>query len=162
VQSSNGVPIVAGRVVSISAERGEAPEGVTPRPALTRGTAIGTGTPAAAPLWAVTGMPVGRARDTQIAVHNPGTGIAVVTVTVLGGSGDGSVLADAVEIQPGDSIVVQTSQVELESGTVTALVESGSPVVVERTISFANQDDLAMGLAVPLSGGADTLTDLAD
>lgn len=162
VQSSNDVPVVVGRVVSISAERSAAPEGVVPRPSLTRGTAIGTGTPVAAPLWAVTGVLVGEGRNTQIAVHNPGTGIAVVTVTVLGGPGDGTVLADAVEVAPGDSVVVRAALAELGNQQVTALVESGSPIVVERTIPFAGQNDLAMGLGVPLSGGADSLTDLAD
>jgi hypothetical protein len=71
------------------------------------------------------------------------------------------VLADAVEVEPGDSVVVRAAVAELGSGAVTAVVESESPVVVERTIPFVNQDDLAMGLAVPLSGGADSLTDLA-
>lgn len=162
VQSSNGVPVVVGRVVSISAQRGDTPEGVIPRPALTRGTAIGTATPVAARLWAVTGMLVGPGRNSQVAVHNPGTGIAVVTVTVLGGERDGTVLADAVEVEPGDSVLVRAASAELGSGTVTAVVESESPVVVERTIAFANQDDLAMSSAVPLSGGAGSLTDLAD
>ena len=37
-----------------------------------------------------------------------------------------------------------------ESAKVTVLVEATAPVVVERTVTFLRQDDLSMGLAVPL------------
>lgn len=73
-----------------------------------------------------------------------------MTATVIGGTGDGTILADAVEIAPGDSLAVRTRGQSLGEGEVTVLVEATSPVVVERTITYLGQDDLAMGMAVPL------------
>ncbi len=160
VQSVNRVDVVAGRVVSITGGRAPGPAEIVRRPGLTLGAAIGTGTPVASPLWAITGLLVGPSQDSQVLVHNPGTGIAVATVTIIGGSGDGTVLADAVEIAPGDSVAVRAGDAELGSGRVNALVEADAPVVVERTITFDAQDDLSMGLAVPLPSDASALSDL--
>ncbi len=151
VQTDVTTPVVAGRVVTITGPRADpsSPE-IYPRPALSRGTAVGTGTPVAATLWAATGVDVGGRQESAVLIHNPSSTAAVVTVTVLGGNGDGTILADAVEVAPGDSVAVGTAGQKLGSSEVSLLVESEAPVVVERTLTFAAQDDLSMGMAVPL------------
>lgn len=151
IETDDDTPIVAGRVDTVFARREDpsAPE-ITARPPLTLGTAIGTGTPDAAPLWAATGLVVGERSESLVAVHNPSADTVRVTATVIGGTGDGTILADAVEIAPGDSLAVRTRGQSLGEGEVTVLVEATAPVVVERTITYLGQDDLAMGMAVPL------------
>lgn len=159
VETDAGTPIIVGRVDTISGGR-KAPSSpeITARPPLSLGTAIGTGTPVAAPLWAATGMVVGPRSESLLAVHNPSAGTVRVSATVIGGSGDGTALADAVEIAPGDSVAIRTRGQSLGRGAVTVLVEATRAVVVERTITFIRQDDLSMGVAVPLPvGGRDLI-----
>ena len=86
----------------------------------------------------------------MVAVHNPSSSIVVVTATVIGGAGDGTVLADEVEVAPGDSLAVATAGAELGRSEVTVLVEADAPVVVERTVTFGRQNDVSIGMAVPL------------
>ncbi len=151
VESGARAPVVVGRVVTITGPREDpsAPE-VTARPPTTRGTAIGTGTPVAATLWAATGLVVGGPQESTVLVHNPTSASVTVSATAIGGNGDGTLLADEVEIAAGDSFAVATRGQGLGRGEVTVLVEATAPVVVERTITFVDQDDLSMGLAVPL------------
>ena len=158
VETDDDTPIVAGRVVTLtgSREATSSPE-IAARPPVSLGTAIGNGTPVAASLWATTGVVVGGRQESLVAVHNPSTDTVRVSATVIGGSGDGTTLADAVEVAPGDSLAIGTAGRELGSVEVTILVEATAPVVVERTITFLNQNDLSMGLAVPLPNGRDGL-----
>lgn len=158
VETDDDTPIVAGRVVTLtgSREATSSPE-IAARPPVSLGTAIGNGTPVAASLWATTGVVVGGRQESLVAVHNPSTDTVRVNATVIGGSGDGTTLADAVEVAPGDSLAIGTTGRELGSVEVTILVEATAPVVVERTITFLNQNDLSMGLAVPLPNGRDGL-----
>lgn len=154
VQTDDDTPVVVGRVDTVFGPRGDvsSPD-ITPRPPVTLGTAIGTGTPVVGPLWAITGLVVGDRQESVVAVHNPSLDTVRVTATVIGGSGDGTVLADAVEIAPGDSLAVRTRDRGLGDGAVSVLVEATAPVAVERTITYLGQNDLAMGLAVPLRSG---------
>jgi acyl-coenzyme A synthetase/AMP-(fatty) acid ligase len=55
-----------------------------------------------------------------------------------------------VEVAPGDSLAVATAGAELGRSEVTVLVEANAPVVVERTVTFGRQNDLSVGIAVPL------------
>jgi hypothetical protein len=157
---TEGVGVVAGRVVTITGGRAPSPEGIARRPPLDRGTAVGTGSPVSSPLWAATGVVVGEDQDSSVLVHNPSTGIVVVSATAFGEQGDGTVLADAVEVPAGDSLAIPTAGQGLGSGAVTVVVEAQAPVVVERTLTFAGRDDLSMGLAVPLRPDGDALADL--
>ncbi len=150
VQTETSTPIVAGRVVTIYGEAA-APgtDGIVARPGLTSGLANGTASPVASTLWATTGVNVGPKRSATVSVFNPGEDTVRFSATVLGGPQDGSVLADAVEVSPGDSVAVVSSALELESAVVTVQVEATGPVVVERTLSWVDVEDLAMGLAIP-------------
>jgi hypothetical protein len=151
VETSEDTPVVVGRVIDITGGREDPSETeVTARPPMNRGSAIGTGTPVAATLWAATGLVVGEGQESVVAVHNPSSSIVVVTATVIGGAGDGTVLADEVEVAPGDSLAVATAGAELGRSEVTVLVEANAPVVVERTVTFGRQNDLSVGMAVPL------------
>lgn len=144
-------PVVAARVITIVGPRADpTTEGVTARPPVSAGTTIGTGTPVAAPLWAATGLVVGGSDESVLAVHNPSADTVRVTATVIGGAGDGSVLADALEVAPGDSLAIPTRDRGLGDTDVTVLVEATGPVVVERTLTFLAVNDLSVGLAVPL------------
>jgi len=159
VESGDRTPVVVGRVVTITGPREDpsSPE-IAARPPMTRGTAIGTGTPIGAMLWAATGLVVGGRQESTVLVHNPTASSVTVTATVIGGEGDGTPLADEVEIPAGDSLTVATRGRGLGDSEVTVLVEATAPVVVERTVTFLNQDDLSMGLAVPLPLDRDGLT----
>ena len=151
VESVDGSPVVVGRVVTITGPREDpsAPE-IDARPPTSRGTAIGTGTPVGATLWAATGLVVGGRQESTVLIHNPTSDRVTVTATVIGGEGDGTPLADEVDIAAGDSLAVATRGRGLGEREVTVLVEATAPVVVERTVTFLRQDDLSMGLAVPL------------
>jgi hypothetical protein len=151
VETDEDTPLVAGRVVTVFAGR-EDPSAaeIVARPPVSLGTSIGTGSPDAAALWATTGVVVGERQESVIAVHNPSLDTVRVTATVLGGEADGKVLADAVEVAPGDSLAVRTRDQGLGGNEVTVVVEATAPVVVERTITYLNQNDFSMGLAVPL------------
>lgn len=152
VQTDLDTPVVAGRVITISdAPSAPATEGVVSRPSISRGLANGTGSPVASLLWVAAGIDVGAEHGTTVAVHNPGQGTARFSATIIGGPQDSTVLVESVEVAPGDSVAVETSSFELDQGTVTVMVESTEPVVVERTIVWQGLDELAMGLAVPLS-----------
>ncbi len=151
VQSDDDVGVVVGRVVTLSgAAAAPSGDGIITRPDLSGGTSIGTATPVAAPLWVVTGYRSGGGQQSSVAVFNAGTGIVVMSATVLGGPSDGTPLASDVEIAPGDSLVVGGDGTDLGPDPVTVLVEASSPVVVERLIPFPAQNDLSMSLAVPL------------
>ena len=63
------------------------------------------------------------------------------------------VLADEVEVAAGDSLALPVAAEGLSSGEVTVVVSAGAPLVVERLITVASRQDLAMGLAVPFLGG---------
>jgi hypothetical protein len=151
VLTEASTPVVVGRVVTVVGPRKEpTTDGITPRPAIQGGTTIGTATPVAARLWAATGLSLYGADVNLVAIHNPTDDTVRVTVTVIGGSGDGTVLADAVEVAPHDSTAVSTEGKKLGDKEITALVEATGPVVVERTITFVGENDFSMGLAVPL------------
>ena len=81
---------------------------------------------------------------------------------MLGGPQDGTALADAVEVSPGDSVAVVSSSFEFDAAAVTVQVEATGPVVVERTLSWLDLNDLAMGLAIPTPRDGAPLVALGD
>jgi hypothetical protein len=151
VQTGEDTPVVAARVVTVVGEGAEpsSPQ-IVARPSTPAGTSIGTGTPVAAALWAATGLSVGAQQQQLIAVHNPSSDIVRVSATVLGGAADGTVLADALEVAPGDSLAIRADDPTLGAGDVTVVVEADAPVVVERSSTAPSVADFSMGLAVPL------------
>jgi hypothetical protein len=151
VQTGADTPVVSARVVTVVGA-GAAPSTpqIVARPATVAGTSIGTGTPVAAALWAATGLSVGNGQEQLVAVHNPSSDTVRVSATVLGGAADGTVLADALEVAPGDSLAIRADDPALGVGDVTVVVEADAPVVVERSSTAPSAGDFSMGLAVPL------------
>lgn len=156
VETAEDTPVVVGRVTMISGPPA-APAGqpaaeppVVARPDLPRGTAIGTGTPLLSTTWVVPLVIVGGGQQPSVSVHNPGTGIVRVTATTFGADGKPVTIADQVEVQPGDGAVFSMADVDLPAGDVAVRVTATSPVLVERLVTFVDQSDLSMSLAVPM------------
>jgi hypothetical protein len=153
-------PVVVARTTTITA--GPTPPAdpkVPTRPALSKGVAIATGAPVGALRWLVPTFDAGRTPAPVLFVHNPGNGIAVVTVKMLVGGVARAVPAAAdVEVAPGDSIAVQVPS--KAPATVSLEVTASSPVVVERLVTYPAQDDLSFDLAVPVRGDRSPLTAL--
>lgn len=154
VETDAETPIVVGRVLDVSggpAElEGEATPEVVRRPSIEGGTTIGTGSPLASTAWIVPDLLVGEGQDPAVVFHNPGEGIVAVTARLLGAEGGGLLLLDGVEVPAGDGVVLRLSDHEIAAGHVGLVVESDSPVLVERVFTFGDQNDLTMGLAVPV------------
>ena len=152
VQSERSDRVVVGRSVLIDGPPGDATTpGVVQRPDLRWGATISGGSPIATTGWLASGMIVGENQQPMLQVHNPNPGIVSFTATVVGGSNDGLVLADGVEVAGGDTLALPVAAEGLAPGEVTVVVEAGAPVVVERLITFVTRQDLAMGLAVPFT-----------
>lgn len=161
VQTDEQTPLVVARVLEITGERADpTTEGVVQRPPVARGSSVGTGSPVVATVWATTGLAVGEPQESLVAVHNPNATPVVATATVFGGEGDTTALADEVEIPAGESLAITTAGLPLGSGVVSIVVEASSPVVVERTITYVTQNDLAVGSAVPLPTSSSPLRPL--
>lgn len=143
--------IVVGRSVLINAAPGEATaaEGVVLRPPLSWGATISSGTPLAATRWIASGFIIAGGQTPMLLVHNPNPGIVSFSARVLGGPDDGFQLADRTEIAAGDSLAIPLADQGFVEGELTLVVESESPLVVERIVTFAGLPDLSMGMAVP-------------
>jgi hypothetical protein len=159
VETSTQTPVVVGRVVRVTQgpQRPEPVEGqpeVVARISVGGGTTIGTGSPLLSTRWVVPFLRSGEGQDSSVSVHNPGTEPVRVSAVTLGGEGDPVDLAEEVEVPPGDGIVLRLADHDVDP-SVAVEVRSSSPVLVERTISIAELDDLAMGLAIPYPPGGD-------
>ena len=163
VQAEPSDRVVVGRSVLIDGGPGDATTpGVVQRPNLRWGATISGGSPIAATGWLASGMVVGESQQPMLQIHNPNPGIVSFTATILGGPDDGLVLADGVEVAAGDSLALPVAAEGLAEGEVTVVVSAGSPVVVERLITFVSRQDLSMGLAVPFAGEGERTVSLAD
>lgn len=151
VQTGSSARVVVGRSVLINgvADQAAAPEGVVLRPNLQWGATVSGGSPIAATGWLASMVPVDEGQQPMLQVHNPNPGIVSFTATVRGGANDGYVLADGVEVAAGDSLALPVAGEGLQPGELTIVVESESPIVVERLLTFVSRKDLAMGMAVP-------------
>lgn len=163
VQAEPSDRVVVGRSVLIDGGPGDATTpGVVQRPDLRWGATISGGSPIAATGWLASGMVVDEGQQPMLQVHNPNPGIVSFTATILGGPDDGLVLADGVEVAAGDSLALPVAAEGLTAGEVTVVVDAGSPVVVERLITWVSRQDLSMGLAVPFAGEGERTVSLAD
>lgn len=161
IQVESDQPVIVARTTTLSGPPDAAADpAVQARPALSRGVAISTGTPVAARAWTVPAIDAGAAPVPVVMVHNPGVGIAKVTMSSVS-AGASTDVGDAagVEVAPGDSVAVP-----LPAGggaEATIQVRSTEPVVVERITTYGPDDDLAFDLAVVVHGGKDSLVPLS-
>jgi len=156
VEADDGTPIVVGRVLQLSGPpTAPADPALGVRPNETLGSAIGTGSPTAAPRWLLPAVITGPDQQPMAFVHNPGTGIQTVTVRALQGDAPPIDVVVDKEIAPGDSGWIALTPAELPAlqgaTTLTYEVVASAPVVVERTITFVAENDLSVGLAVPFT-----------
>lgn len=158
ISTTDGAPVVAAVAITIDGPPTETSTAdVAQRPDLDEGATATSGTPVLARRWWTTGVPVGPSFPSSVLVHNPGAGVVKVDATVVGGEHDGHVLADSVEIAGGDSLVLQTTTIT-EDSNVSILIESDGAVAVDRLITFTGQNDLSLGLGVPLYDPSAPLT----
>lgn len=156
LESDDAVPVVVGRVISLTGPAGtpSAPA-IGARPSETLGTTIGTGTPVDATRWLLPSVPVGPGQQPMVFVHNPGTGIVTVTVRALVGTAAPVVVANGVEVAPGDSAWIALNPAEVAAlqsvADVAYEVVATDPVSVERTLTFVTENDVTVGLAVPVT-----------
>ena len=162
VDVQSDAPVVVARTNTLSGAPGTGQQGVPTRPALTRGTAVGTGTPVQATDWIVPAVRTGPAQRSLVMVHNTSAGIALLHVTVLlDGKRAVPTGFDRYELASGDSVLVPVGPAGVPDGSVSVQVESSTPVVVENLSTFFGTDDLAMDLGIPLPGGPGSVTSLA-
>ena len=151
VESDADVPVVVARTIELSgAPTAPADPAVGVRPDETFGTAIGTGTPVLATRWLLPGVLTGPEQQPMVFVHNPGSGIATVTVRALAGDREPREIAVDVEVDPGDSRWISLV-IDAAGGAENQLFEivASDPVAVESTMTFTAENDLSVGLGVP-------------
>jgi len=157
IQVESNQPVVVARTTTLSGPPDAAADPAVPvRPALSRGVAISTGTPVAARAWTVPAIDAGADPSPVVMVHNPGVGIAKVTMSSVS-AGATTDVADAsgIEVAPGDSVAVP---LPAGGGAETTIqVRSTEPVVVERITIYGPDDDLAFDLAVAVHGAREPL-----
>lgn len=162
VDSPDGAVVVA-RATTITAGPAEPPPDAaagSTRPALTRGVAIGTGSPVGALEWLVPALVPSASPAPAVLIHNPDDGIAVVSLSAVGGGASSGFDGAEVEVAPRDSVVVTVPATE-GVDRVAVRVSSRSPVVVEQLPTFPRADDLAFNLAVPILSGGGSVVRLA-
>ena len=155
-------PVVVARTTVVTAgPTAPADPAVATRPALTAGVAIGTGSPIRALQWTVAGIDAGADPAPVVFVHNPGTGIAVVSAEVLSAGITAPVPgASQIEVAPGDSAALTVPAPAGGPATVTVRITGSSPVVVESLVTFPAVADLSIGLAIPVRGPRSGLSGL--
>jgi hypothetical protein len=162
VDVESDAPVVVARTNTLSGAPGGGQEGVPTRPGLSRGTAVGTGTPVQATDWLLPGMRTGPSQRSVVLVHNTSAGIALLKVSLL--LEGKRVVPDGFEryeLASGDSVLVPVGPAGVPDGSVSVQVESSTPVVVEGLSTFFGTDDLAMDLGIPLPGGPGSVDLLA-
>lgn len=156
-------PVVVARSTVLSAAPDPPPDpAVAARPDLSRGVALSTGTPVAAAEWVVPAIDAGQPPGPVVLIHNPGDGIATVTLSAVA-AGTASELPEAtgLEVAPGDSVAVPLP-VAGAAPEVTIAVRSTEPIVVERITVFGPEPELAFDLAVPVHRPGRPLVALGD
>lgn len=155
---SDDTPIVVGRPIQLNGEATAPsdPAVVGTRPSETLGATIGTGTPTLATRWLVPAVLTGEGQQPMVFVHNPGTGIATVTIEALLGAAGRVEVVGGLEVASGDSRWIPIGSADgppelLQARNLGLIVDASAPVVVERTATFVAEDDLSVGLAVPVA-----------
>lgn len=154
VDVQSDAPVVVARTITLSGAPGAGQKDVPTRPALTRGTAVSTGTPVQATDWIVPAVRTGPTQRSVVMVHNTSAGIALLNVSVLlDGKRAVPTGFDRYELASGDSVLVPIGPAGVPDGSVTVQVGSSTPVVVESLSTFFGTDDLSTDVAIPLPGG---------
>lgn len=145
-------PVVVARTIAISGPADAVPDpSIVGRPALAGGLAISTGTPVLARDWMVPSIDAGQDPDPVVVVHNPGDGIAVVTLEALTGAAVVPIpSATKAEIAPGDSMAFPVGPIGATPAEASIRISSTEPVAVERVTTYPVQPDLAFDPAVPV------------
>jgi hypothetical protein len=137
VSSANGVPIVAERVTNLVADSG------------TRGVSSMLGSRVAAREWLLATGATTDAVVEELTVLNDGSDDASVTVSSVDADGV-TALGDPLTVPAGGFVQVKLNDL-VEQTPLTVLVESDTPVVVERGLVFKGQNGTSRQLGVPLS-----------
>ncbi|CAB4705282.1 unannotated protein [freshwater metagenome] len=121
------------------------------RPNETLGVAIGTATPVYARRWTMPAVRTGPEQQPMVLIHNPTAGIVTVDLQALAGKAAPIEIATALEVAAGDSLYVPLAVQQLTgvADWVVSLRASDS-VAVEQLQTFATQNDLSFGSAVPV------------
>ncbi len=158
---TDDVPVAAALLATITGppapvDPAAQPAGTTPpaqRPALGSGVAISTGSPAAAGAWLVPALDGGSTPAPVVFVHNPFDTPTVVSVVPVDAGLDAAALAEAtteVEVPARDSVALTVPAAVTPGQPVGLRLSAMAPVVVERLVTYPEQDELAKGSAVPL------------
>lgn len=141
VESVNGVPVVAERVVD-----DESPSART-------GISAELGSRIATERWVLPAGAATEETDELVTVFNPSDRAATLTVVPLDGTASPSPITDlaAVELPAGQRIGLRLGDF-VEAEQLPVVVESTEPVVVERRIAAIDDLGVAAMMAIPLSG----------
>ena len=159
VETSAKTPVVTARTTQLfgpptaAAEpaAGSAAPAVGTRPNETLGVAIGTATPVYARRWTMPAVRTGPEQQPMVLIHNPTAGIVTVDLQALAGKAAAIEIATGLEVAAGDSLYVPLAVQQLTgvADWVVSLRASDS-VAVEQLQTFATQNDLSFGSAVPV------------
>ena len=166
VETSAKTPVVAARTTQLfgpptaAAEpaAGSTPTGSTAagsaagtRPNETLGVAIGTATPVYARRWILPAVRTGPEQQPMVFIHNPTAGIVTVDLRALAGQAAPIEIATSLEVAAGDSLFVPLAVQELTGvGDWVVTLRASDSVAVEQLQTFATQNDLSFGSAVPV------------
>ncbi|HEX9995401.1 MAG TPA: DUF5719 family protein [Acidimicrobiales bacterium] len=141
VESVNGVPVVAERVVN-----DESPSART-------GISAELGSRLAAERWVLPAGAATEETDELVTVFNPSDRAATLSVVPLDGSRSPEPIVDlaAVELAAGERIGLRLGDF-VQAEQLPVVVESTEPVVVERRIAAIDDLGVAATMAIPLSG----------
>jgi hypothetical protein len=151
VESSTQTPVVVARTTQLFGPPTVAAVGT--RPNETLGVAIGTATPVYAQQWTVPAVRTGPEQQPMVLIHNPTAGIVTINLQALAGEARPIKIAAGLEVGAGDSIFVPLAVPELaQAADVVLSLRASDSVAVEQLLTFATQNDLSFGSAVPVFG----------
>ena len=152
VESSTQTPVVVARTTQLFGPPTVAADpAVGTRPNETLGVAIGTATPVYAQQWTVPAVRTGPDQQPMVLIHNPTAGIVTINLQALAGEARPIKIAAGLEVGAGDSIFVPLAVPELaQAADVVLSLRASDSVAVEQLLTFATQNDLSFGSAVPV------------
>jgi hypothetical protein len=144
VRSTNGVGVVAQRVIA----------GLEDEGAVQPGLSYTMGAPVVAGRWLAPAASLPGASAAALIVFNPSpNSTATVTVRAIGGGRDEVVDdVDGVELAPGGRLVFDIGDDALGFESLGLAVEADGAVAVETRFGFADEADITYLVAVPVSG----------
>ncbi len=159
VETSAKTPVVTARttqlfgppVAAAEPAAGSAAPASGTRPNETLGVAIGTATPVFARRWIMPAARTGPEQQPMVFIHNPTAGIVTVDLRALAGQAAPIEIATGLEVAAGDSLYVPLAVQELTGvGDWVVTLRASDSVAVEQLQTFATQNDLSFGSAVPV------------